>query len=479
MEAEGRQHYNLTLAVLVVAALAYALQQTMVVPALPALQHDLHTTTAWSTWLLTAFLLSASVGTPILGKLGDQYGKERLLLYSLGVFLAGCIGAAAAWDIWSLIAFRGLQGAAGAIFPLSFSIIRDEFPRERIGVAIGTVSAIFGVGGSVGLILSGLIVDNLSWRWIFIIGATPVAAAVVLVKRFVPESPIKTPSRVDVWGGALLSILLTCLLVAMTEGDRWGWTSARTLGLFAAAAVFLGVWCAVELRVEEPMVDMRMLGARTVLFTNLTAFIAGFAMYSSFVLVPAFVETPRRLAPSVARLVDYGFDASATKAGLYLAPGALLMLLAGPASGRLGRRFGPKWPLALGMTMIALGIFGLAAYNDHPWEIVIAMGLMSPGVGLAFAAMATLITQEVRPSETGVANAVNTVLRTVGGVVGAQVGATILVVHRIPGTQVPARNGFTTAFGLFGAAALVGAVAALLVTPRGFFGRTKPAEGRL
>src|SRR5919197_3232421 len=121
---EGRQHYNLTLAVLVVAGLAYALQQTMVVPALPALQHDLHTTTAWATWLLTAFLLSASVGTPILGKLGDQYGKERLLLLSLGLFLVGCVGAAAAWDIWSLIAFRCLQGADGAILPLSFTLIR-------------------------------------------------------------------------------------------------------------------------------------------------------------------------------------------------------------------------------------------------------------------------------------------------------------------------------------------------------------------
>jgi len=225
------------------------------------------------------------------------------------------------------------------------------------------------------------------------------------------------------------------------------------------------------------MVDMRMLAGRTVLFTNLTAFIAGFAMYSSFILVPTFVETPRRLAPSVARLVDYGFGASATRAGLYLTPGALLMLLAGPAAGRLGRRFGSKWPLAVGMVFIAVGVSGLALFNDRPWEIVVAMGLLSPGVALAFAAMATLITQEVRPSETGVANAVNTVLRTVGGVVGAQVGATILVVHRIAGTQVPARSGFTSAFTLFGAAALAGAVAAVLVTPSVRRARLVTADG--
>src|SRR3954452_21704400 len=148
---EGRQSYNLTVGALVVAALAYALQQTMIVPALPVLQEDLHTTTAWATWLLTGFLLSASVATPVLGKLGDQYGKERLLLISLGIFLAGCIGAAASSTIWALIGFRVLQGAAGAIFPLSFSIVRDEFPRDRIGTTIGTISAIFGIGGGLGL----------------------------------------------------------------------------------------------------------------------------------------------------------------------------------------------------------------------------------------------------------------------------------------------------------------------------------------
>jgi MFS family permease len=138
----GRQSYNLTLSALLVASVAYTLQQTMIVPALPALQHDLHTTTGWTTWLLSGFLLSASIGTPLLGKLGDQHGKERMLVISLVLFLAGCIGAAAAWNIWSLIAFRIVQGAAGGIFPLSFSIIRDEFPPERMAGAFGSISAV-------------------------------------------------------------------------------------------------------------------------------------------------------------------------------------------------------------------------------------------------------------------------------------------------------------------------------------------------
>src|SRR6266545_5038278 len=153
----------------------------MVIPALPALQRELHTTTTWVTWVLTVFLLVASVATPILGKLGDQYGKERLLVMSLGLFLLGSIVAALAWNIWALIGARAIQGAGGAVFPLSFGIIRDEFPREKVGVAIGLVSAVFGVGGGFGLVLSGVIVDHLSWRWLFIIGAVAIGAAVVLV----------------------------------------------------------------------------------------------------------------------------------------------------------------------------------------------------------------------------------------------------------------------------------------------------------
>ena len=198
----GRQNYNVTLATLVFAGIAFALQQTMVVPALPVLQREFDTSAAWAAWLLTGFLLSASVSTPLLGKLGDQYGKERMLVISLSIFLAGSIGAIFAWHIGVLIAFRIVQGCGAAVFPLAFAIIKDEFPPEKVGTAIGTVSAVFGIGGGLGLALSGVLIDHLGWRWLFIVGAAGVAAAVVLVVLFVPESPIKTPSRLDVAGRA-------------------------------------------------------------------------------------------------------------------------------------------------------------------------------------------------------------------------------------------------------------------------------------
>ncbi|MDX6553633.1 MAG: hypothetical protein QOH74_2121, partial [Gaiellales bacterium] len=253
-----RQSHNVTLAILTAAGIAFALQQTMVIPALPQLQRDLNTSTTWVTWLLTGFLLVTSVATPLLGKLGDQYGKERLLVVSLSVFFLGCVAAALAPNIWLLIAARMVQGFGGAVFPLSFAIIKDEFPEDKVGMAVGVVSSVFAVGGGLGLVLSGLIVDHMSWRFLFVVGAVPVGAAVLLVHRFVPESPIKTPTRVDVRGAVLLSAGLICMLLALTEGEGWGWTSPRVLGLFVAAAVLLPVWGWVELHTPEPMVDMRM-----------------------------------------------------------------------------------------------------------------------------------------------------------------------------------------------------------------------------
>ena len=306
-QENGRQHYNITLAILTLAGTAFALQQTMVFPALGTFQEEFGASTAWTTWVLTGFLVSGAVLTPILGKLGDQFGKERLLLISLGLFLAGCLGAAFAWNIWSLIAFRVVSGAGGALFPLSFAIIRDEFPPEKVKVGIGLLSAVFGVGGGFGIVLSGVIVDNFSWRLLFLLGSIPVALSIALVHRYVPESPIRSPSRVDVPGAVLLSGGLLSLMVALTEGENWGWGSLRLLGLVVVAAAFFVLWGLVELRSSSPMVDMRMLAHRPVLLTNIATMISGFALFSCFVLIPTFVET------SSAR--GYGFGASATEIG--------------------------------------------------------------------------------------------------------------------------------------------------------------------
>jgi MFS family permease len=324
---------------------------------------------------------------------------------------------------------------------------------------------VFGIGGGFGIVLSGVIVDHVSWRWLFIVGAVGIGTALVLVQRFIPESPIKTPSRVDYFGATLMSGGLIAMLVALTEGEQWGWTSGRILGLAAVAVSLLVAWGIAELRVDEPMVDMRMLARREILFTNATAMISGFAMFGTFVLVPNFVEMPHGLSTSLQHAVHYGFDASATKAGLYLLPSSVTLLFAGPLAGLIGKRVGFKWPLASGMLLVAASAGSLAAWHDKPWQILASMPVLGIGVGFAFAAMATLITEAVRPTETGVATGMNTVMRTIGGVIGGQVGAALLTAHTIPGTKVPSVDGFKIAFAIAAVAALIGAGIAVFITP--------------
>src|SRR4051812_5865667 len=432
----------------------------MIVPALPSLQRDLHTSTAWATWLLTAFLLVSAVSTPLLGKLGDQYGKEHFLLVSLIVFFVGCFAAIFAWNIWSLILFRAIQGFGGAVFPLSFAIVADEFPREKIGSGVGMISAILGVGGGLGLVLSGALVDYASWRWLFIVGAVVVGIAAVGVWQFVPESPIKTPSRLDPLGAVMLSATLAALLLALTEGPSWGWSSDQVVAMFAISAVSAIAWVYVELHVPEPMVDIRMMLQRTVLFTNLTAIFTGFAMFGAFVLLPTLMQT------EPGGKVDYGFGLSPTATGLYLLPGGVLGFVAGPVAGRLGTRFGSRMPLILGLLLAAAGIASLAYWHDHAWEISIGMVGIGLGVPFAFAAMAKLIIDAVRPSETGVATGMNTVLRTIGSVIGGQVGAAIVTADTIGHTHVPAESAFIAAFWVSAIVAAIGAGLARLIPLR-------------
>jgi EmrB/QacA subfamily drug resistance transporter len=456
---------RLTLAGLVTAAMTFALMQTFLIPALPKLQADLGTSPTWVTWTVTAYLLTGCVATPLIGRLGDQHGKVRWMLISLAVFLVGSVAAIFAWSIGSLIAFRAIQGVGAAVFPLSFAIIRDEFPAERQSIAMGLVSAVLGVGGGVGIVASGLIVDHASWRWLFVVAAVAVAAAIVLVWRFVPESPVRAPSSVDVWGALTLSGGLVCALVALTEGQRLGWGSPAIVALFAGAALLLALWVLVELRVKDPMVDMRMLVRRTVLFTNLTALLSGFALYMTWVILPTFYQLPSGLPDSLSGVADYGFGTSVTVAGLWMLPTSLAILFAGPLAGAIGRRHGSRGPLVAGMLFVAAGSAGIATWHAEAWQPALSFILCGIGVGFAFAVMPKLIVDAVRPTETGVATGMNTVVRTVGGVVGAQIGAVMLAASYAPGTSVPTEAGFVHAFWIGAASALVAALAAIFVGP--------------
>ena len=335
-----RQHYGLTLAVLVIAALAFALQQTMVAPALPAIQEDLGASSTTVTFVLTGFLLTASVSTPIFGRLGDMFGKERMLVICLSLFAVGSLVCALSHTIEVLIAGRAIQGSAAAVFPLSFGIIRDEFPAEKVGMGIGLISATFGIGGGVGLVLSGLIVDNVPYEWIFWFALPAILIAIVMTFLFIPESPIKSPAKIDWGGAALLSTTLVCLLVGVSEANTWGWGDPRIIGLFAASLIAAVAWVRYEREQPQPLVDISMMRERAVFTTNATALLVGFGMFGSFILIPLLVQLPPESG--------VGFGATVTEAGLFMAPSAAIMLFAGPLAGWLGSRVGSRTPLMIG-----------------------------------------------------------------------------------------------------------------------------------
>jgi EmrB/QacA subfamily drug resistance transporter len=467
LSAGGRQHYGITLAVLALAALAYALLQTMVAPALPEIQHELGVSTTSVTWVLTVYLLTASVATPILGRLGDMFGKERTLVAVLALFALGSLIAALSHSLPLLVAGRAVQGAGGAVFPLAFGIIRDEFPRERVATGIGLISATFGIGGGGGLVLSGLIVDNLSYEWIFWFGLAVVLVAMVATHFFVPESPVKSPARIDWTGAALLSAGLTCMLLAVSQADEWGWGSPEIVGLFAAAAVILAVWVRFERRQAEPLVDMSLLRRRGVWTTNLTGLLIGFGMFGSFILIPQFVQTPAR--------AGYGFGADVTAAGLFLLPSAAVMLVAGPLAGALAGRSGSKLPLLLGTACAALSFGFLSVAHGEQWELIAATAFLGLGIGLSFASMANLIVEAVPQAQTGEATGMNTIMRTVGGAFGAQIAAAIISGNLVAGSAYPAEAGYTEAFLISAAALCLALLAALLIPGRGS-GATAPRD---
>jgi EmrB/QacA subfamily drug resistance transporter len=455
--APQRQHYGLTLAVLATGALAFALLQTMVAPALPAIQREFGASTSAVTWVLTIYLLTASIATPVLGRLGDMFGKERVLVAVLLVLGAGTLVSALSSSLEVLIAGRAIQGAGGAIFPLAFGIIRDEFPRERVGAGIGLISATFGIGGGAGLVLAGVIVDNLDYTWIFWLSLVVIAGAVVTTRLFVPASPIKTPAKIDWGGAALMAAGVSALLVAVSEGNAWGWTSLPVLGLLAAAALLLGIWIRYELGVPQPMVDMRMLRQRPVWTTNVTALMVGFGMFGSFLLVPALVQLPAG--------TGFGFGATVTQAGLFLLPSSAVMLFAGPGAGWLGARFGSRLPLLIGIALVMVGFVQLAVLHDAHWHIYLNSIITGAGIGLSFAAMAALIVDAVPQSQTGVASGMNTIMRSIGGALGAQIAASIVGAHLGP-AGFPTEGGFVAAFIVSAGALLLALVAALLIPRR-------------
>jgi EmrB/QacA subfamily drug resistance transporter len=399
-----RARYQVTFAVLSAGVAAFALLQSLVIPVLTTVQHELHTSQSAATWVLTAYLLSASIMTPILGRVGDMWGKERVFVATLIALAVGSLLAAVASSIGILIVARVIQGIGGGMVPVAFGIIRDEFPAEKVTGAVGALASLTAVGAGLGIVLAGPIVDVLGYRWLFWLPMILTVAAAVSAVLFVPESPVRTPGRISWLPAVLLSGWLVTLLVALSEAPGWGWGSGRVIGLLAGSVLLAAAWVIAELRAATPLIDMQMMRRTAVWTTNLVALLIGLGMYATFAFLPEFVQTP----PAA----GYGFGASITRSGLMLLPSAITMFAVGMFAGRLARLLGGRVLVIAGCLIGCVAMVILAFAHQQEWQIYLSNAIMGVGFGLAFSALSALVVAAVPPSQTGVASGMNANIRS-------------------------------------------------------------------
>ncbi|MFE7704637.1 MFS transporter [Streptomyces sp. NPDC057486] len=440
--------------VLAFAGITVAVMQTLLVPVIKDLPALLHTDPSNATWVMTATLLAGAVATPIMGRLGDLYGKRRMLLASLAVMVIGSLVCAFTEELVVMIVGRALQGFAMGAIPLGIGIMRDELPREKLGSAMALMSSSIGVGGGLALPGAALVAQHTDWHTLFFGAAGLGVLSMALTVLVVPETSLRAPGRFDLPGALGLSLGLVCLLLPITKGSDWGWTSGTTLGLIAASLLILALWGLFELRSPAPLVDLRTSARREVLLTNLASVMVGVAFYAVSLVLPQLLQLPTS--------TGYGLGQSMVVAGLCVAPLGLTMMFVAPLYARLSARRGPKVSLMLGLLVIAIGYGAGLGLMSAAWQTVVIAVVLGAGIGLAYSSLPALIIGAVDPSETGAANGLNTLMRSIGTSVSSAVIGMVLANTsvRMGPVSVPSMEGFRTSFMIATGAVAIGLVLA-------------------
>ncbi|MFF3873448.1 MFS transporter [Streptomyces sp. NPDC001978] len=463
--------------VLAGAGIMVSLMQTLVVPLIPELPTLLHTSASNASWVVTATLLAGAVATPVAGRLGDLYGKRRVMVASTLFLVLGSLICALTSSLVPQVAGRALQGMGVGLIPLGISIMRDALPPQKLGSAVGMMSSSLGVGGALGLPLAAIVAQHTDWHVLYWGSAGLGLIVAALLVLFVPSPPRTAHGRFDVVGALGLSIGLVCLLLPISKGGDWGWATGRTLGLLGASVVVLLVWGWWELRTTDPLVDLRTTARRQVLMTNLASVVVGFATYAMALIAPQVLELPTASG--------YGLGQSLTSAGLWLVPSGLAMMAVAPLGARISAARGAKVTLLTGSLVICIGyVLGLLLMA-HTWGVLIFSIIVGAGVGIAYGAMPALIMGAVPVTETAAANGLNTLFRSIGSSSSAAVVGVVLAhmtTHLGPAI-IPTQNAFRTSFVIAGAGALLAALVTLAIPGRrarhAAAGASAPAEEKV
>lgn len=460
---------NAIVIVLAFAGITAAVMQTLVIPLIGDLPRLLDTSSSNASWVITATLLAAAIATPISGRLGDLYGKRRIMLICGALLVAGSVVCALASSVTLMISGRALQGAAMGLIPLGISAMRDLLPAERLGTSIALMSASMGIGGALGMPVAAAVAEHASWRVLFWGAAAMAAVVLALIYFLVPAAPVSARGRFDPVGAIGLGLGLLCLLLGVSKGADWGWGSTTTLGLLVGAVVVLLAWGWYELRTKDPLVDLRVTARPVVLLTNAASLVVGFAMYAQGLIVPQLLMLPTA--------TGYGLGQDMLQMGLWMAPGGFMMMAISPLGARLSHLRGPKVTLALGAAVISVGYLCAVALMASTWGLLVAVCVISAGVGLAYGAMPALIMGSVPLSETGSATSVNTLMRSVGTSISAAVVGVVLaqLTTDFGGYAIPSEGGFQAGLLIGAAVAGIAALIACLIPTKA----SRAAEERI
>lgn len=445
---------RLTLVLLSVGVGAYGLLQSLIVPVLTQVQDHFDTSQSTAAWVLTAYLLSGAVATPLIGRLGDAVGKQRMLIITLLLLAGGSFLAAFAPTIEWLLFARVVQGVGGGVVPLAFGIIRDEVPPLKAGPAVGAVASLTAAAFGVGLVLAGPIVDVLGYEWLFLLPAIATTIAALGTVLAVPESPVRMPGRIAVLPAVLLSGWLVCLLLAFSEGSRMGWTSPVIIGLSAATVVLFVGWMWSEDRAAVPLIDLDLMRVRGVWTSNLVVLLVGFGMFGALGFLPQMLQTPTSSG--------YGFGSTITQTGHVLAPMTVFSFAMGIVAPHLVHRFGAR-PVVLVATLCSATAYGLIAlFHDQLWQVTLWFCIQGIGSGLVVSSLAGVVLASVRPDQSGVASGMNANIRMIGGSIGSAMMASVITA-RLGADGFPLEVGYRAGFLVLSAAMLLAAGASLLI----------------
>ena len=457
-----------TITVLSLCGVVSSLQFTLIIPSLPDLPARLGVSADDASWLVTATLLTSAVSTPIVARMADMYGKRKMLILSLVAMVLGSVICAVFQSFAIMLVGRALQGFASSLVAVGISILRDELPPERITFAVALMSATLGIGAALGLPLSGILTDVFGWHSVFWFSALAGGLLTVGLSFLVRESQVRTRGRFDIAGALLLSVVLVALLLPVTKGGTWGWSSPAVLGLAALGVLALAGWIPLELRVRQPMVDLRTATRRPILLTNIASVFVGMAMFINLLVTTQILQQPEA--------TGFGLGMSVFATGVAMVPSGLMMVLLSPVSGALLSRWGGRPTLMLGCSIMAVTYAGRVYFSNNLAEVMIGSTLVGMGTALAFAAAPTLIMESVPVTETTSANGLNTLVRSIGTSIGSAVVALVVStrVLEIDGVAYPAEAAVHTVLWI-GMAATTVAIALICFVPRS---RTRHPAGQ-